>query len=406
MPKKQPSSPIASALSSLRKNLGRIVSLAAREVGLMVYNPIYICCMVLFPLIVIFFFTSLMSEGQPEDLPCGVVDNDNTSTTRAMTRQLDAFQSTRIAGHYNNVNEARKAIQRNEIYGFLYIPQGTTADLIAQRQPKVSFYYSNVTLVAGSMLFKDLKTITTLGSAAIGSAKLQMLGKTPGEIKTFLQPIAIDLHMVGNPWMNYNIYLSSIMVPGILVLFIFLITAYSIGTELKFGRAHGWMRMAGNNILVALTGKLLPQTLVFLSIFLGYEWYVYGHLHFPHPGGLPMILLLAVLTVLSSQGFGVFAFGLMPSLRMSMSVCSLWAVVGFSACGATFPVFAMDGMIEALAQIIPLRHYYMIYQICVFNGYPLIDAWGNVVALIAFACLPILVLRNIKRAMVEYVYIP
>lgn len=119
-----------------------------------------------------------------------------------------------------------------------------------------------------------------------------------------------------------------------------------------------------------------------------------------------MILLLGVLTVLASQGFGVFAFGLLPSLRMSMSICSLWAVLGFSACGATFPVFAMDSMIEAIAQLIPLRHYYMIYQICIFNGYPLVDAWWNVTALVAFACLPLLTMLNIRKAMLEYEYIP
>lgn len=393
-------------MNKLRTYIKRLFSISAREVGLMIHNPIYICCTVVFPLIIIFFFTSIMSEGQPEKLPCGIVDHDNTAVTRAMVHQLDAFQGTHVAGRYNSVAEARKAIQRNEIYAFLYIPEGTTANLVSQRQPKVSFYYSNVTLVAGGMLFKDLKTVTTLGSAAVGAAKLQMLGKTPKEIKEFIQPIALDVHMVGNPWMNYNVYLSSIMIPGILVLFMLLITAYSIGTELKFGRAQDWMTMADGNILLALIGKLLPQTLIFLAIFLGYEWYVYGYLNFPHPGGLRMILFLAVLTVLSSQGFGVFIFGLMPSLRMSMSICSLWAVIGFSACGATFPLFAMDGMIEALAQIIPLRHYYMIYQICVFNGYPLIDAWVNVFALVIFAALPILVIRNIKRAMVEYVYIP
>lgn len=397
---------LKSAFTSFGENLKRIVAIASREVGLMVHNPIYICCMVVFPIIVIFFFTSLMSEGQPEKLPCGVVDNDNTSTTRALIQRLDAFQSTRVVAHYNNVSEARQAIQRGEIYGFLYIPDNMTADLIAQRQPKVSFYYSNVTLVAGGMVFKDLKTITTLVSASVGSAKLQMLGKTNREIRNFIQPIAIDLHMIGNPWMSYNVYLSSIMIPGVLVLFMLLITVYSIGTELKFGRAREWIQMADYNIFVALTGKLLPQTLIFLSIFLGFEWYIYGYLNFPHPGGLPMILLIAVLTVLSSQGFGAFAFGLMPSLRMSMSVCSLWAVVGFSACGATFPLFAMDGMIQALAEIIPLRHYYMIYQICVFNGYPLIDAWQNVIILVGFACLPILIMRNLKRAMLEYVYIP
>ena len=397
---------LKSAFTSFGESLKRIVSIASREVGLMVHNPIYICCMVVFPIIVIFFFTSLMSEGQPEKLPCGVVDNDNTSATRALIQRLDAFQSTRVVAHYNNVSEARQAIQRGEIYGFLYIPDHMTADLIAQRQPKVSFYYSNVTLVAGGMVFKDLKTITTLVSASVGSAKLQMLGKTNREIRNFIQPIAIDLHMIGNPWMSYNVYLSSIMIPGVLVLFMLLITVYSIGTELKFGRAKEWIQMADYNIFVALTGKLLPQTLIFLSIFLGFEWYIYGYLNFPHPGGLPMILLIAVLTVLSSQGFGAFAFGLMPSLRMSMSVCSLWAVVGFSACGATFPLFAMDGMIQALAEIIPLRHYYMIYQICVFNGYPLIDAWQNVIILVGFACLPILTMRNLKRAMLEYVYIP
>ena len=397
---------LKSAFTSFGESLKRIVSIASREVGLIVHNPIYICCMVVFPIITIFFFTSLMSEGQPEKLPCGVVDNDNTSTARALIQRLDAFQSTRVVAHYNNVSEARQAIQRGEIYGFLYIPDHMTADLIAQRQPKVSFYYSNVTLVAGGMVFKDLKTITTLVSASVGSAKLQMLGKTNREIRNFIQPIAIDLHMIGNPWMSYNVYLSSIMIPGVLVLFMLLITVYSIGTELKFGRAREWIQMADYNIFVALTGKLLPQTLIFLSIFLGFEWYIYGYLNFPHPGGLPMILLIAVLTVLSSQGFGAFAFGLMPSLRMSMSVCSLWAVVGFSACGATFPLFAMDGMIQALAEIIPLRHYYMIYQICVFNGYPLIDAWQNVIILVGFACLPILTMRNLKRAMLEYVYIP
>ena len=116
-------------------------------------------------------------------------------------------------------------------------------------------------------------------------AKLSALGKTNDEIMTFLQPIAIDLHMTGNPYANYNYYLSSVMVPGIIMLFIFLITPYSIGTELKFNRAKDWMRMANNNPYLAIAGKMLPQTLIFLSIFLLFEFYIYYVLQFPHPGG-------------------------------------------------------------------------------------------------------------------------
>lgn len=382
------------------------MNIAAREIGQMLHAPIYLFCMIIFPIIILFFFTTLMGDGQPKNLPCGVVDNDNSMITRTLVRRLDAFQSTKVVAHFNNVNEARKAIQRGEIYAFLYLPKGTTAKLVADRQPKISFYYSNVTLIAGALLFKDLKTITNLGAASVGSAKMQMLGKTEREIKTKLQPIALDMHTIGNPWLNYNIYLSTIMIPGIFILFIMLITAYSIGTELKFGRSREWMQMAGKNILIAITGKFLPQFLVFFTMFLGYEWFVYGYLDFPHPGGIGNIILLAFLVVTASQGFGIFIFGLMPSLRMSMSVCSLWGVLGFSACGATYPVFAMNPMIMGMAQLIPLRHYYMVYQMTIFNGYPLSDAWIYIVALVAFATLPLLTARNIRRAMLEYVYIP
>lgn len=59
-------------------------------------------------------------------MPAGVVDLDNTSTTRAIIRNLDAFQQTKIVAHYNSFNEAREAVQRGEIYSFYYIPQGTT----------------------------------------------------------------------------------------------------------------------------------------------------------------------------------------------------------------------------------------------------------------------------------------
>lgn len=85
------------------------------------------------------FFTTLMSKGLPTNLPAGVVDLDNTATTRNIVRNLDAFQQTEIVTHYSSVSEARQAMQRGEIYSFYYIPKGTTEEALASRQPKVSF---------------------------------------------------------------------------------------------------------------------------------------------------------------------------------------------------------------------------------------------------------------------------
>ena len=388
------------------KVLGQIYEIMMRELLILRQNHIYRFCMVLFPILVMFFFTSMLDDGLPTDMPVGIVDLDNTSTSRSLERRLVSFQMSKVVAHYSSVAEARHAIQRNEIYGFLYIPKGTTEKLLAQRQPKISYYYTYTTLVAGSMLMKDMKTISTLGSAGLGQATMRAKGLTDKQIQTILQPITIDLHQIANPWSSYNVYLTTVMVPGIIMLFIFLISTYSLGTELKFATSKKWLEMADNNIMVALLGKFLPQTIIWLAIVFGYQLYVFFHLGFPHQGSPFMLVLLGLMQVLSSQGFGIFAFGLMPSLRMSMSVCSLWAVVSISMAGSAFPVMGMDGALQSLSWLFPLRHYWMIYQACVFNGFPLIESWFHFAALLAFMLLPWMVVKKIKNAMLTYVYIP
>lgn len=388
------------------KDLRQIYEIMLRELSILRQNHIYSFCMVLFPILVIFFFTSLLDDGQPYNLPVGIVDLDNTSTSRSLSRKLDGFQMSKVVARYPSVTEARRAIQRNEIYGFLYIPKGTTDKLLASRQPKISYYYTYTSIAAGSMMMKDLKTISTLGSAGLGQATMRAKGLTDAQIQTLLQPIKIDLHQIANPWTNYNAYLSTMMVPGIIMLFIFLISAYSIGTELKFATGKKWMEMADNNITVALLGKFLPQTIIWLAIVYGYEWYVFYHLGFPHLGSPWMLVLLGLMQVLASQGFGIFAFGLMPSLRMSMSVCSLWAVLSISMAGSAFPIMGMDAPLQSLSWLFPLRHYWMMYQTCVLNGFPLVETWFHFAAMAAFLLLPWLVVNKIKNAMLTYVYIP
>ena len=388
------------------KVLGQIYEVMMRELQILRQNHIYRFCMVLFPILVIIFFTTLLDDGLPTSMPVGIVDLDNTSTTRALERKLDGFQMSKVVAHYPSVAEARQAIQRNEIYGFLYIPKGTTSKLLASRQPKISYYYTYTTMVAGSMIMKDMKTISSLGSAALGQATMRAKGLTDKQIQTLLQPITIDLHQIANPWSSYNVYLTTVMVPGILMIFIFLISAYSLGTELKFASSKNWLAMADNNVTIALVGKFLPQTLIWLAIVFGYQLYVFFHLGFPHQGSPWMLVLLGLMHVMAAQGFGIFAFGLMPSLRMSMSISSLWAVLSISMAGSAFPAMGMDSALQSLSWLFPLRHYFMLYQACIFNGFPLVEVWFHFAALLGFILLPWMVASKIKNAMLTYVYIP
>ena len=389
------------------KYLRQIGNIALRELDIVVRkNRIYGFCTIVFPLLLVLFFTTMLDQGLPQDLPIGVVDQDNSATSRGLIRNLDAMQSSRVVYRFASVTEARNAMQEGKVYAYLYIPDGTAAKLLAGRQPKISYYYTMTCLTAGSMASKDLKTIGMLGSMAVGQATLSAKGASKQQIKAALQPVTIDAHMIANPQGSYNYSLTTVFVPGILMLFMALLSAYSLGMEMKFDTGKEWLALADNNILVAIIGKYVIHALVFLLVMFLFLYYIFNVLHFPHLGDVWSIVRITLLQVAGSLGFGIFAFGLMPSLRMSMSISSLWFVLGLSMCGSAFPIMGMDAPLQAMSWLFPLRHYWMLYQATVLNGFPVIDVWFHLVALVAFTLLPWFVLRKVKNAMLNYVYIP
>lgn len=389
-----------------RGTLNRIYLLVKRELKEMGSRPLYLFCMIIAPLFCYVFFTTLMGNGLPTDMPVGMVDLDNTSTTRNIIRNLDSFQQTKIVAYYPSVTEAREAMQRGEIYAFYYIPEKTTEEAISSKQPTVSFYTNNSYLIAGSLLYKDLRTMSELAGGAIGRANLYAKGATENQAMAFLQPIVIDTHALNNPWLNYSVYLCNTILPGILMLLIFMVTIYSIGSEIKNNTAKTWMRIANNNINIALTGKLLPQTVLFFIMAAFYNVYLYGYLHFPCNSGILPMLLAALLMVVASQAFGIFLFGLLPSLRLALSAASLWGVVSFSISGFSFPVMAMNPALQALSNLFPLRHYFLIYVDQALNGYPMSYAWESYLALLIFVMLPLFVLKRLHKAILYYKYMP
>lgn len=381
-------------------------SIFLRELRRLAVQPIYWFCMVIAPLFCYFFFTSLMHEGLPESLPLGVVDEDHTVTSRNLVRNLDAFQMTDVVKTYPNVTEARKAVQQGHIYGFYLIPQGTTSEAQSQRLPTVSFYTNYSYLVAGSLLYRDMRTMSELASGAASRTVLYAKGATERQAMAYLQPVVIDMHAVGNPWLNYNVYLSNVIIPGMLGLFIFMITVYGLGTELKFNTADELMQRSGGSVIVAVTGKLIPQLLVFLLSGTLYVLYLYGYLHFPCHCGLVRMWCIMALFVMACQGMGVFMFTMFPTLRLGLSFASLWGVISFSISGMSFPVMAMHPILQGIANLFPLRHYFLLYVNSALDGYPLANAWPFVLALLAFALLPWPCMFRLKKVLTTYRYEP
>ena len=369
-------------------------------------RPIYIFCMIIAPMFCYIFFTTLMASGLPTNLPVGVVDMDQTATSRNIVRNLDSFGQTNVIAHYPNISEARLAMQEGKIYAFFYLPPGLSTDATSQKQPTISFYTNNSFFVAGSLLMKDMKMMSELASGAASRKMMYARGATEQQAMANLQPIVIDTHALNNPWLNYSVYLCNTLVPAMLMIMIFMTTVFSIGTEIKDGTANDWLSLSNDSIYIALAGKLVPQTIVFFIMSIFYNVYLYGFLHFPCNSGIFPMILASLCFVLASQACGVVMIGSFPSLRLGLSFASLWGVVSISICGFSFPVMAMNPLLQGLSVLFPLRHYFLIYVDQALNGYSMAYSWTNYVALLIFMLLPFIVVRRLKYALHNIKYMP
>lgn len=386
--------------------LGSIRAIARREIGQLTSRPLYLFCMVIAPLFCCLFFTSLMDSGLPQELPSGVVDLDDTSMSRRITRNLDAFSQTDVTHRYHSVSDAREAVQRGEIYGFFLLPEGFSAEVQSQKQPRVSFYSNYSYLIAGSLLFRDMKMMGELTSGAAARSVMYAKGASDEQIMPALQPIAIDTHPLGNPWLNYSIYLSNTLLPGVMGLLIFMVTVSTIATEIKHGTAKEWLDMADGSMIRALMGKLLPQSVVWLTMGIFICVYLYRIEGFPCHSGIGAMMLAMSVFIIASQALGVVMAGVFPSLRLGLSLASLWGVLSISISGFSFPVLAMPKLVQAVSVLFPLRHYFLIYVNQALNGYSMHYAASNYLALLGFTLLPLVVLPRLKYALLHNTYTP
>jgi len=383
-----------------------LLNIMHREVNLMTSTSIYLFCMVGIPLISTFFFLTLMPAGIPLDLPVAVVDQENSVTTRNLARTLDSFEQTSVYMTTPDFDKARKLMQQGKIYGIFCIPKNFSREVARGNRPKIVCYSSYTFLVAGSFPFADMKTTALMAGLSVKKQKALAQGKTEEQLNASLQPIKIETHALGNPWQNYSIYLNNTLLPGVLQLIIFSMTVYSIGCEIKYGRAKEWLRMGKDNILLCLLGKLLPHTVVYVLVSLAMSASMFSFASFPLACGWFPLLLAQFLLILAAQGMGVFMFSILPTLRLGLSLSCLFGMLSFSIVGFSFPVKSMNGALQGLTKVFPLRHYFLLYVDQPLNGRPMLDSWVQYVWLFGFILLPFVMMPYLKRELKTFDYIP
>ena len=375
-----------------------------REIHIMFARPLYMFASVGVMLLSTFFFLTLMRGGAAEQMPMAVVDLDQSSISRRLTHEMQATPSVDIQLVTNSYPEAREAMQQGKIYGIFVIREGFYRDLVSLKRPQIDFYVTNSYTVGGNTAYKQMLTMANLVSGAFQREVLRKKGLPDDVIMHRIQPLAIEGHMVANPWGNYSVYLVSTILPGILGLICLMLTIFAIGFELKSRSSHTWLRVAGGNYTVAMIGKLIPYTLIYLILGIGCHVILYRFAGFPVYGSTARLMFGLVLFIFAMEALGITLIGLLPTLRDALSIGALYSMLGFSLSGFTYPQMAMLPPVRALSYMEPLRHYYLIYVNEALMAAPVENSIPNMLALTVFMLASLCVAPRLHRALVYWNY--
>lgn len=368
-------------------------------------KPIYWVGIFALPLFLFLLITSLMEEGLPEKVPAGIVDRDGTSMSREITQSLGSMQLVDLVSSPNSFTEARHRMQEGEIFGFFMIPENFQADLLSGKAPEITFYTNMTYFVPGSLLFKTFKATAVYTKAGVAVRVLNDVGVTDAP-QSLLQPVNVHTRPLGNPWLNYGVYLANSFVPAVLQLMIMLITCYSLGEEIKYHTSPRLLRLAGGSIYKAIFGKLLPQTVIWVVIALFMEVWLFKFNHYPMNGSWWWITLSQIMFVLASQGFALFFFTIIPNLRLSLSVCALLGILSFSLAAFSFPYESMYPAMGIFSWIVPTRYNFLIYIDQALNGRHIYYSRVWYVAYIIFIVLPVFTTWRLKKEFANPVFTP
>lgn len=397
--------PIISPYKFLIMNL--LYNVLFRECHRITSRRLYFGVCILLPLFCLFFMATIFGNGQMENIPIGIVDQDNTAASRTIARRIAATPTFRVTEHFTDEASARQALQRKEIYGYLSIPPQFEQKTVSGTGATLTYYYHYALLSVGSELMAAFET--TLAPVALSPIVVQAeaLGVGQEQIQTFLLPVEANTHPLYNPDMDYSIYLSQ---PFFFVLFqilVLLVTVYAIGSEFKFGTTQEWMGAAtpagkdpanlrNADILTAVAGKLLPYTVMFSVIGILANYVLFGLMNIPFQGSLWLMNIVTVLFIMATQALAVLIFSIFPKIAYIISVVSMVGSLGATLSGVTFPVTAMYAPVHAASYLFPVRHFTEAAQAMIYFDAGFAYFWQSVAVLLVFLLLAILILPLLK----------
>ena len=370
----------------------RLVSIIRKEFIQLFRDKRMLGLILVLPLVQLFLLGYIFSTDV-RDLPLAVFDQSHSAEGRAL---LEAFRSAdyfEVAYAANSEAELRSLIEKGEVGVGLIIPPDYAARL-NEGQAQVAF------IVDGSD--------PSIANTALSSAQLiaqsystQLLGEKLARSGMNLK-LQLPVDVRTTVWYNPDMITAYFMIPGVIAMILFAITAILTASSVVREREHGTIEQ----LIVTpirpwelVVGKILPY--VFLGLFDAFEVIALGHLWFGVPlrGSLLLIGMVSALFMLSGLGIGLFVSTIANTQQEALMTVYMMLLPAIFLSGFLFPISNMPIWLQVISYAIPMRYFLNVIRVLMLKGVALESIRGDVIALAVFgiALMSMAALRIRKR---------
>ncbi len=169
---------------------------------------------ILVPLLYPLLYSWIYTNEVVREVPVAIVDLSHTSQSRQFIRMFDATPDARVAYHCNNLEEARRLVEREVVSGIIYFPEDYATRLMRGEQTHVGVYCDMSLMLTYKAIYQSAQSIAAHIGAAFQAAHSGSITQRDAEIA--IRPVNVSEVQIFNATGGYG----NAIIPGVLILVI------------------------------------------------------------------------------------------------------------------------------------------------------------------------------------------
>jgi ABC-2 type transport system permease protein len=297
-----------------------------------------------------------------KNIKFGYIDNDHTSTSRALIEQFNASTYFEVLTDFPSEEKASSAMLQGEVDVVLEIPNYFERDLQKDK-------YNNLGV-----------TINAIDGAAAGVINVYVAQI----VQRFNQHLKVDLFQISDKqvqpinietiplfWYNETLNYKTFMVPGILVLLVTMITLFLSGMNIVSEKEIGTLEQINVTPIKKsqfIIGKLFPFWVVGMALLtIGL---ILAKLIFDVPmvGNLALLYAYTSVYILVILGMGLFISNFTDTQQQAMFIAWFFIVIFILMSGLFTPIESMPEWAQILTEFNPIKYFVEIIRMVMLKG--------------------------------------